>query len=99
MNKSLKKIKILLILIILSVVSAQINYTGEINPFIMTRTADQSQINLPFRLLSLDVGYSKGPLDLKTVSALEHRYNTSETLYDLREIYLAYYPDWGEVKL
>ena len=99
MNNSLKKIKILLILIILSVASAQINYTGEMNPFIMTRTADQSQINLPFRLLSLDVGYSKGPLDLKTVSALEHRYNTSESVYDLREIYLAYYPDWGEVKL
>ena len=90
---------ILLILSSLSFMNAQFNYSGEINPLVMTRTSDQSQINLPFRLLSLDVGYTMGAIDIKTVSSVEHRYNKSESVYDLREVYLAYYPDWGEVKI
>ena len=92
--------KILLILSSsFSFMNAQLNYSGEINPLVMTRTSDQSQINLPFRLLSLDVGYTMGAIDIKTVSSVEHRYNKSESVYDLREVYLAYYPDWGEVKI
>jgi len=92
--------KILLILSLsFSFMNAQLNYSGEINPLVMTRTSDQSQINLPFRLLSLDVGYTMGAIDIKTVSSVEHRYNKSESVYDLREVYLAYYPDWGEVKI
>ena len=83
----------------LSFMNAQFNYSGEINPLVMTRTSDQSQINLPFRLLSLDVGYTMGAIDIKTVSSVEHRYDKSESVYDLREVYLAYYPDWGEVKI
>lgn len=78
---------------------AQLNYTGEINPSIMTRTSDQSQINLPFRLLSLDLGFTRGSIDIKTVSSVEYRYDKSESTYDLREAYFAYYPEWGEVKL
>lgn len=92
--------KILLILSSsFSFMNAQLNYAGEINPLVMTRTSDQSQINLPFRLLSLDVGYTMGAIDIKTVSSVEHRYDKSESVYDLREVYLAYYPDWGEVKI
>ena len=83
----------------LSFMNAQFNYSGEINPLVMTRTSDQSQINLPFRLLSLDVGYTMDAIDIKTVSSVKHRYDKSESVYDLREVYLAYYPDWGEVKI
>ena len=79
--------------------NAQFNYSGEINPLVMTRTSDQSQINLPFRLLSLEVGYTMDAIDIKTVSSVKHRYDKSESVYDLREVYLAYYPDWGEVKI
>jgi len=83
----------------LSFMNAQFNYSGEINPLVMTRTSDQSQINLPFRLLSLEVGYTMDAIDIKTVSSVKHRYDKSESVYDLREVYLAYYPDWGEVKI
>ena len=65
---------------------------------VMTRTSDQSQINLPFRIMSLDLGYTVGSLDIKTVSAVEYRYDSSKSSYNLREAYLAYYPEWGEVK-
>ncbi len=90
---------LLLLLLLTTTTFSQINYAGEINPSVMTRTSDQTQINLPFRILSFDLGYTMGTLDLKTVSAVEYRYDESESAYDLREAYLAYYPEWGEVKL
>jgi len=80
-------------------VKAQISVSGEINPYVMTRTTNSSQINLPFRLLSLDMGYSFEQFDLKTNSAIEHRIKTNKSQYDLRELYFAFYPEWGEVKL
>ena len=78
---------------------AQINFSGEINPNVMTRTSDQSQINLPYRLLSLDLGFTMGNWDLKTNSVIEYRNKPSESTFDLREIYLVYFPEWGEVKI
>ena len=90
--------KISLILSLFSFINAQLNFSGELNPLVMTRTSDQSQINLPFRIMSLDLGYTVGSLDIKTVSAVEYRYDSSKSSYNLREAYLAYYPEWGEVK-
>ena len=80
-------------------VQAQISVSGEINPYVMTRTSNSSQINLPFRLLSLDIGYSFEKFDIKTNSAIEHRIKTKKNQYDLRELYFAIYPEWGEVRL
>ena len=65
----------------------------------MTRTTNSSQMNLPLRLLSLDMGYSFEQFDLKTNFAIEHRIKTNKSQYDLREFYFAFYPEWGEVKL
>jgi hypothetical protein len=90
--------RLLQLSVLLSTLSAQLNYTGEINLSVMTRTSDQSQINLPFRLLSLNLGYTIGSLDIKTVPTIEYRYDSSKSTYDLWEAYLAYYPEWGEIK-
>ena len=87
------------LLLLTATLSAQLSYSGELNPNVMTRTSDQSQINLPYRLLSLDLGYTLGNWDLKTNSAIEYRNQPSESVFDLREMYLAYFPDWGEVKI
>jgi len=96
----LKRKKITSILFLAAgLVQAQISVSGEINPYVMTRTTNSSQINLPFRFLSLDMGYSFEQFDLKTNSAIEHRIKTNKSQYDLRELYIAFYPEWGEVKL
>ena len=96
----MKRKKIISILFLAAgLVQAQISVSGEINPYVMTRTTNSSQINLPFRLLSLDMGYSFEQFDLKTNSAIEHRIKTNKSQYDLRELYFAFYPEWGEVKL
>ena len=96
----MKRIKISVIpFLAAGLLQAQISVSGEINPYVMTRTINSSQINLPFRLLSLDIGYSFEQFDLKTNSAIEHRIKTNKSQYDLRELYFAFYPEWGEVKL
>ena len=91
--------KIIFTLFLICTAHAQMNISGELNPYVMTRTADQSQINLPFRLLSLDFGFSFESFDFKTVTGVEQRYSTREHSIELREAYLAFYPNWGEVKI
>lgn len=91
--------KLILSIFIAGTVKAQMNIAGEFNPYVMTRTADQSQIDLPFRLLSLDFGFSFESFDFKTVTGVEQRYSTREHSIYLREAYVAFYPNWGEVKI
>ena len=55
-------------LLTIKFISAQFNYSGEINPYVMNRTSNKTQINLPYRIISLDLGYTIGNLDIKTVS-------------------------------
>ena len=78
---------------------AQFNYSGEINPHVMTRTSNNTQINLPYRIVSLNLGMTMGKVDFKMATALEHRNSPSESAFDIREAYFAYYPNWGEVKI
>jgi len=78
---------------------AQINYSGEFTAKRMTRISNNSEINLPYRILSFNLGYTLGQLDINTVTGIEYRNNTSKSNYVLREAYLAYYPEWGEIKL
>ena len=77
----------------------QINYTGSIKPGNMYRLSDQSEISLPFRLAEAEVGYSFGDFEIKTNSALEYRWSNNENEFQLREAYLMWYPNWGEVKV
>ena len=59
--------------------------SGEINPYAMTRTSNNSQIDLPFRLLSLKIDRSFSSFDLKTSTGLEYRYKEWAGLYKSNE--------------
>ena len=91
--------KKLIILLVISFSNAQINYSGEVAIKYMNRTSDKSEINLPYRMISFNLGYTLGAIDINTVSGIEYRNKPAESSYILREAYLAYYPEWGEVKL
>ena len=80
-------------------ISAQLNFSGDIHPSKMYRTLNQSEISLPFRLTKLNAGFTFGSLDVIMNTVLEYRWSTGESSIDLREAYLAWYPDWGEVKI
>ena len=49
--------------------------------------------------MSLNLGMAMGKVDFKMATALEHRNSPSESAFDIREAYFAYYPNWGEVKI
>jgi len=81
---------------------AQLNISGELTPSAMLRVSDGSLIDLPFRLGKISVGYAYGDFELKTVTALETRWENpefSEDMLQFREAYLLWYPSFGEVKL
>ena len=90
--------KIILVLLNPVFLWCQTIITGEINPYVMTRTSDRSQIDLPFRLLSFQIDHSFNAFDIKTTSGLEYRYLSKEPLFTLREAYISFYPSWGEIK-
>lgn len=100
----MKKISILqlrlpLLLFLQTIISAQLNYSGSINPGNMYRLSDQSEISLPFRIAEADVSYSVGDFELKSTSAIEYRWSNNENEFQLREAYLMWYPSWGEAKI
>ena len=91
--------KKLTILLAISLSTAQINYSGELAAKYMNRISDKSEINLPYRMISFNLGYTLGAIDINTVSGIEYRNKPAESSYLLREAYLAYYPQWGEMKI
>ena len=78
---------------------AQLNYSGSITPTYLMRISDGTEISLPFRLADFQLGCSIGDFELKTNTAVEARWQGSEFDIDLREAYITWYPDFGEVKL
>ena len=93
----MKRYSLLLLLFVTT--NAQVYYSGLIRPLTMNRLSVNSQISLPFRIAELEVGFSKGDIDFKTSSAVEFRWTGGDPKLDFREVYLIWYPSWGEVKL
>ena len=80
--------KIFLIILNSGLLICQSMVSGEINPYAMTRTSNNSQIDLPFRLLSLKIDRSFSSFDLKTSTGLEYRYKDADPMLVLREAYI-----------
>ncbi|HIB73402.1 MAG TPA: hypothetical protein EYO50_05720, partial [Candidatus Marinimicrobia bacterium] len=55
-------------------------------------------MDLPFRLTELKLGYTMGDFDFMLNSAVEHRWGENMSAIDLREAYVIWFPNWGEVK-
>ncbi len=91
--------KRIILLLLPIIVFAQVQYSGSVSPTYLMRVSDGSEISLPFRLADLQLSYSYGNFELKTNTALEVRWKGNEAELDIREVYLAWYPSFGEVKL
>jgi len=88
---------------------AEIN--GRLNLYYLSALRDNHLIDLPFRMLEIDINYQKGNINILGNIALEYA-PKSDTLYltsnspqdflfdiDLRELYMAWYTDFGEIRL
>ena len=91
--------KRMLLILLPYVIFAQIQYSGIVSLTYLMRFSDGSEISLPFRLADLQFGYSSGDFELETNTAIETRWKDTELAIDLREVYLVWYPSFGEVKL
>ena len=49
------------------------NYNGNINIYYISKLSDQSIINLPYRIFSLNIDHQNGDIMLKTTVAVEHQ--------------------------
>ena len=99
-----------LLLLITTTKSETINtYKGYVDFYYISRISDQSIINLPYRIFSLNVDHQNGDLMLRSTIALEHKLrkdtyflsNNSPTDFelDMRELYLQMFTSWGEIRL
>ena len=91
--------KLFWLLFPIAILFGQLNYTGSFKPGNMHRLSDQTEISLPFRLIEVEIGYSMGDFEIQTNSALEYRWSNNENDLQFREIYIMWYPEWGELKL
>jgi len=99
-----------LLLLITTTKSETINtYKGYVDFYYISRLSDQSIINIPYRIFSLNVDHQNGDLMLRSTIALEHKLrkdtyflsNNSPTDFelDMRELYLQMFTSWGEIRL
>ena len=99
-----------LLLLITTTKSETINtYKGYVDFYYISRLSDQSIINLPYRIFSLNIDHQNGDLMLRSTIALEHKLrkdtyflsNNSPTDFelDMRELYLQMFTSWGEIRL
>ena len=99
-----------LLLLITTTKSETINtYKGYVDLYYISRLSDQSIINLPYRIFSLNIDHQNGDLMLRSTIALEHKLrkdtyflsNNSPTDFelDMRELYLQMFTSWGEIRL
>ena len=55
---------------------------------------------LPIRLVDLNLNYSFSNIDFKSNTAFEYNWSSNPNIkIDIREYYLSYYPDFGEINI
>ncbi len=93
-------VKTIAVLCLTGVLSAQVFYSGWIDPNDMRRTKDGTEINLPFRAAELELNYSFSQFELRSRTAIESRWTQLDTTqFQLREAYAVWYPTFGEFKV
>ena len=83
-----------------SVFALGFSYSGEINPSLKYQPSDGTLLELPFRISNIDLNIYHGNFELQSKVALETRWeDLDETKIQLRELYIHWYPRFGEVKI
>ena len=103
--------KYILITLVISLLysDGSFNYGGKVNYYWLSRFKDQEILNLPFRLFEFNFQYQKDNVDVNADFALEfllkddtfylENNNLQDFILDMREMYLTYYTNSGELKI
>tara|TARA_Y100001970_G_scaffold282321_1_gene394941 strand:- start:1914 stop:3416 length:1503 start_codon:yes stop_codon:yes gene_type:complete len=102
-----KKINFILI-VLSSILLADSSLSGNINFYSAFRASNSSLIRLPYRLTNLNFQHQKNDVQLNSSISIEHHIrkdvetlddnSPQDFLFDIREIYLSYFTDFGEFR-
>ena len=107
----LKKIKLIFIPVLtcLNIGQSQTSYSGDLNFYYLSALNDNHLINLPYRMTNLRVQHQHENMEIFGNLAMEYspqnhthflsNSNPQDFLWDLRELYMAWYTDFGEIRL
>ena len=97
-----------LFFIIPALLLAETSMSGNLNFYTAFRASNSSLIRLPYRLTNINIQHQLNDIQLNVSLALEHHIrkgienlddsSPQDFLFDLREIYLSYYIDLGELR-
>ena len=91
--------KKILLLSIFTILFGQIQYSGYINTEAKIRNNTGEVLDLPYRLSQFNFSYTFAMIDIISKGDLEFRNETKERLFSLKELYIAFYPSFGEIRL
>lgn len=89
----------LLIPFFFTIVFSQIQFSGDITASGLFQVEDASEISLPFRFVSFQALYALGDIEIRTQAAHEVRWNNLGSRLDIREFYVTWYPEFGEISI
>ena len=75
-----------------------LDFSGSISYGYMSRLSNGNEIKLPYNIFFAKTDIKLGIWDLTAIPRMEFRNGERSVNYSFREIYLSYYPKWGEVK-
>ena len=75
------------------------DYSGNMLFGTINRTSDASLIKVPFRFINLNTSIEINSLTLKSNLSLEVSLSEKNMKIDNRELYLSWYPSFGEIRL
>jgi len=107
--KSKKFVSLLLLFNVLAFGQSSTSFSGYIDLYYMAHLSDNSLINLPYRMFDLTIQHQNENLEIYADLAMEytpksHSHYLSNSipqdfLWDLRELYLTWYTNFGEIKI
>ena len=107
----LRKIKLIFISVLtgFSVSLSQTSFSGDLNFYYLSALNDNHLVNLPYRMIDIQIQHQYENMEIFGNLAMEYspqkhthflsNSNPQDFLWDLRELYMAWYTDFGEVRL
>ena len=98
---------IITILLFCTFVKGQTNFSGDIDFYYLSSIKDNHLINLPYRMFDITIQHQRDDFEIISNIAMEYTpqnhthylssSNPQDFLFDLREFYLTWYADFGEI--
>ena len=91
--------KKIILLLLLATLFGQIQYSGYINTETTIRNENGATLDLPYRLSQFNFSYTFAMIDIISKGGIEFRNEKIDGLFSLRELYIGFYPSFGEIRL